>query len=69
MPADFSVAYTPVNARDPASKPILLQGALEAHVLVKNSGILPLKQPKMLSIFGYDAISPPGNGKFFPHSK
>jgi beta-glucosidase len=60
MPINFSAPYTPVHARDPASKPILLQGALEGHVLVKNTNnALPLKSPKMLSIFGYDATVPP----------
>ncbi len=57
--------YTPhktINARNPASKPILLAGALEGHVLVKNTNhSLPLKSPKLLSVFGYDAIAPPAN--------
>ena len=61
MPLDYTAPHTPVYARDPASKPILLDGAIEGHVLVKNiNGSLPLKAPKLLSIFGYDAVAPPG---------
>lgn len=51
---------TPIYARDPSSKPILLQSAIEGHVLVKNTNnALPLKKPKLISIYGYDAIAPP----------
>ena len=61
MPLDYTAPHTPVYARDPASKPILLQGAIEGHVLVKNiNNALPLKKPKLLSVFGYDAAAPPG---------
>jgi beta-glucosidase len=60
MPLDYTVPHTSVNARDPASKPVLLAGALEGHVLVKNvNAALPLKSPKLISIFGYDAAPPP----------
>ena len=60
MPIEYTVPHQTVNARDPASKPLLLQGALEGHVLVKNTNnALPLNKPQMLSIFGYDAIVPP----------
>lgn len=40
---------------------MLLEGAIAGHVLVKNvNATLPLVgKPKMLSIFGYDAQSPP----------
>jgi beta-glucosidase len=56
-----SITHAIVNARDPASKPIILDGAIEGHVLVKNANAsLPLKSPKLLSIFGYDAVAPPG---------
>jgi beta-glucosidase len=59
MPLDYTAPHTPVYARDPASKSILLDGALEGHVLVKNvNNTLPLKSPKLLSIFGYDAVAP-----------
>jgi beta-glucosidase len=60
MPVDFTAPHSAVYARDPASKPTLLQGALEGHVLVKNTNkSLPLQKPKLLSIFGYDAVAPP----------
>lgn len=59
MPADILAPHQIVNARNPASKPTLFQGAVEGHVLVKNiNNSLPLKQPQMLSIFGYDAMAP-----------
>jgi beta-glucosidase len=61
MALDYTAPHTPVYARDPASKTVLLGGAMEGHVLVKNvNGSLPLKSPKLLSIFGYDAVAPPG---------
>lgn len=61
MPIDYLAPHKPIYARDPASKPILLDGAIEGHVLVKNvNNSLPLKSPKLLSIFGYDAVAPPG---------
>ena len=60
MALDYTAPHTPVYARDPASQPVLLDGALEGHVLVKNvNSSLPLKSPKLLSIFGYDAVAPP----------
>lgn len=60
MPTLFYTPHPPVYARDPSSKRVLLDGALEGHVLVKNvNNALPLKQPKLISVFGYDAASPP----------
>ncbi|KAH8701551.1 glycoside hydrolase superfamily [Talaromyces proteolyticus] len=48
--------YASTDARVQASAPILFQSAVEGHVLVKNiNGILPLKTPRVLSVFGYDA--------------
>ena len=59
MPLDFSAPRTPIYARDPASQPVLLNGALEGHVLVKNiNQTLPLNKPKLVSVFGYDAYAP-----------
>ncbi|ONH68996.1 putative beta-glucosidase M [Cyberlindnera fabianii] len=56
MPYNLLAPHEIVDARDPASKPILFQGAVEGHVLVKNTdNALPLKDPKLVSIFGYDA--------------
>jgi beta-glucosidase len=47
------------EAKNPASKPILFDGAIEGHVLVKNvENVLPLRSPRMLSIYGYDAKTP-----------
>ncbi|KUJ23645.1 putative beta-glucosidase M [Mollisia scopiformis] len=59
MALDYSTPHTPIYARDPSSQTVLLNGALEGHVLVKNTNsALPLKSPKLLSIFGYDAVAP-----------
>lgn len=59
LAADLAAPHEIVNARDPASKDILIQSAIEGHVLVKNTNsALPLKSPKLLSIFGYSANSP-----------
>lgn len=60
MLSSYDVPHTKVNARHPSSKSILLDGAIEGHVLVKNTNnSLPLKAPQLLSIFGYDAPAPP----------
>lgn len=51
-----------VNAVNPSSKQILLDAAIEGHVLVKNtngSRGLPLNKPQLVSVFGYDAVTPP----------
>lgn len=59
MPFDITAVHSQVNARNNASRATLLQGAVEGHVLVKNSNhALPLKSPKSLSIYGYDAKRP-----------
>lgn len=59
MPFNMEAPHPIVNARSPASVDTLLQGAIEGHVLVKNvNNSLPLKNPAMLSIFGYDAKVP-----------
>ncbi|KAF7855325.1 uncharacterized protein EAF02_011584 [Botrytis sinoallii] len=56
LASSYLTPHAKVNARDPSSKPILLSGAMEGHVLVKNiNNALPLKKPELLSIFGYDA--------------
>ncbi len=49
-----------IDARIPESAPIILEGAIAGHVLVKNvNNALPFKGPlKMLSIYGYDATVP-----------
>jgi beta-glucosidase len=55
MPLDMTEPHVRVDANDPAYKQILLDGAIEGHVLVKFiKNALPLKPPKLLSLFGYD---------------
>jgi beta-glucosidase len=58
---NLTLPHEQIDARDPASKPIILEGAIAGHVLVKNeNGALPFsKPPNMISIFGYDATVPP----------
>lgn len=68
FPRGVAEPHDIVDARDPDARPVLLDGAVEGHVLVKNTkDTLPLKSPKMLSIFGYSAKSPdifsPSNGE------
>lgn len=59
MPKDVTQAHEAVDGRDRSALPVLLQGAVEGHVLVKNTkNTLPLKSPRMLSLFGYSAKSP-----------
>lgn len=57
---NFSEPHDLVDARSPESKPILLEGAISGHVLLKNGNkTLPFKgKQKMLSVFGYDATIP-----------
>ena len=48
-----------IEPKNTASKPVLFNGAVESHVLVKNvDSVLPLKSPRLLSIYGYDAKTP-----------
>ncbi|KAK1239685.1 hypothetical protein MKX07_001139 [Trichoderma sp. CBMAI-0711] len=59
MPSNVLNPHEIVDARDPAAAPALLNGAIEGHVLVKNTkNTLPLKKPRMLSLFGYSATTP-----------
>ncbi|KAI1737015.1 beta-glucosidase M [Xylaria scruposa] len=56
---DLTKPHQVVDARNISSRKVLLDGAIEGHVLLKNTNnALPLKKPKMLSIFGYSARSP-----------
>ncbi|CAI7584967.1 unnamed protein product [Penicillium manginii] len=62
IPVSLLEPHNLVDARDPKSKNVILQSAIEGHVLVKNTaGALPLRKPKFLSLFGYDAIPSPLN--------
>ncbi|KAJ5975930.1 hypothetical protein N7481_009637 [Penicillium waksmanii] len=57
IPVSLLEPHDLVDARDPKSKNVILQSAIEGHVLVKNTAAaLPLRKPKFLSLFGYDAI-------------
>jgi beta-glucosidase len=59
MPARLHEPHKVVDARDPEASQVLLDGAVEGHVLVKNTkDTLPLKSPRQLSMFGYSAKSP-----------
>lgn len=56
MPANINEPHEIIDARQKSSQKILFDGAVEGHVLVKNeNNALPLKEPRMLSLFGYDA--------------
>ena len=72
MPPNLLLEHNYTDVKDPAARPNLLQQAIEGHVLVKNvNGALPLKSPKVLSIFGHDAVvqntfNP--DGQLFPQS-
>lgn len=58
MPEDLSTAHQRVIATSPRNKDVLLQSAIESHVLLKNTkGALPLRSPKLISLFGYSAKS------------
>ncbi|KAE8353198.1 glycosyl hydrolase family 3 N terminal domain-containing protein [Aspergillus coremiiformis] len=52
------VPHNLTQGRDPKSKHTIFQGAVEGHVLVKNTNhALPLKKPQFLSLFGYDGVA------------
>ncbi|KAK7968705.1 glycoside hydrolase superfamily [Apiospora saccharicola] len=57
---NLSLPHEQVDARDPQSRPIILEGAVAGHVLLKNEKkALPFREnPAMLSVFGYDATMP-----------
>lgn len=62
MPADITAPHTVVDARNSSFKSVLFDGAVEGHVLLKNEdSVLPLKSPRLLSIFGYSAKAPDQN--------
>ncbi|KAM7199207.1 putative glycoside hydrolase [Naviculisporaceae sp. PSN 640] len=59
MPQDLRQPHKIVDARNSTFRQTLLDGAVEGHVLVKNiNKSLPLKEPKLLSLFGYSAKNP-----------
>ncbi|KAF5845566.1 hypothetical protein GGP41_009385 [Bipolaris sorokiniana] len=56
IPANVSKKHQVVSAINPSSRRNIFQGAAEGIVLVKNHNhTLPLKKPKILSLYGYDA--------------
>lgn len=56
MPTDFTRPHQVVDARDPKDAYVLHHSATEGHILVKNiNNALPLRQPQIVSVFGYDA--------------
>ncbi|KAG7289631.1 hypothetical protein NEMBOFW57_006003 [Staphylotrichum longicolle] len=62
MAVDLTKPHRIVDARNSGFRSTLFDGAVEGHVLVKNiRSALPLKEPKMLSIFGYSAKNPDHN--------
>lgn len=62
LPINILAPHKAVNARNPSSKETILNGAIEGHVLVKNTNnALPLKSPQLLSLFGYSATVPRKN--------
>ncbi|TKX26903.1 putative beta-glucosidase M-1 [Elsinoe australis] len=66
MPASLTAPHEPVDARDPSARDTILQGAIEGHVLVKNTNsALSLTNPRLLNLFGYDALVPRPNNPSF----
>ncbi|KAK4127329.1 glycoside hydrolase family 3 protein [Parathielavia appendiculata] len=62
MAADLTRPHPIVNGRNSSFRSTLLDGAIEGHVLVKNErNALPLKTPRLLSLFGYSAKNPDRN--------
>ena len=58
MPVDLLAPHDYVDVRDNTSNELVLQAAIEGHVPVKNTNsALPLKKPKVLSLFGHDGVA------------
>jgi beta-glucosidase len=56
LPINVSKPHQVVTAIDTSSQNTIFQGAVEGIVLVKNhNNALPLKKPKILTLYGYDA--------------
>ncbi|KAI0026168.1 glycoside hydrolase family 3 protein [Xylariomycetidae sp. FL0641] len=68
MPKSLTAPHQQVVGKSASNKETLLQGAIEGHVLVKNTNhALPLRSPRLVSLFGYsakafDAYTPDASG-------
>jgi beta-glucosidase len=61
MPSSLTQPHTVINAKSASAAQPLLSGAIEGHVLVKNTNnALPFRSPQLISVFGYDAAVPYG---------
>lgn len=59
MAKDLTLPHETVIATDSSYKDTIYNGAVEGHVLLKNEkNALPLKSPKLISLFGYSAKAP-----------
>ncbi|EGO60556.1 hypothetical protein NEUTE1DRAFT_119714 [Neurospora tetrasperma FGSC 2508] len=63
MVSDITKPHMIVDAKNSTFRSTLFDGAVEGHVLVKNTrSALPLSSPVLLSVFGYSAKNPDHNG-------
>jgi beta-glucosidase len=67
MASSLNSPHAVIGDTNNTYKQVLFNGAVEGHVLVKNANnALPLKSPKLISLFGYSAKAPdaytPGGG-------
>jgi beta-glucosidase len=70
LPIDDTVEHEIVSAIDPSSLDNIFQAAAEGIVLVKNhDNTLPLKKPKLLTLYGYDAQGPSVSTPQGPNTK
>lgn len=59
MPGDLSLPHARIIGTNLSFRDTVYKGALEGHVLVKNvNSTLPLKSPRLISLFGYSAKTP-----------
>ncbi|KAL1874818.1 hypothetical protein Daus18300_003359 [Diaporthe australafricana] len=59
LPQNLNKPHSIIDARNSSFKSTLFDGAVEGHVLVKNTkNALPFGKPRMLSLFGYSATQP-----------
>ncbi|KAL1873815.1 hypothetical protein VTK73DRAFT_730 [Phialemonium thermophilum] len=62
MAPDLTKPHHVVDARNSSFRAVVLDGAIEGQVLLKNERkALPLRKPKLLSIFGFSAKAPDQN--------